>query len=77
MNQLISTMSRPKVISFFAVAVVFSSLLSSFITSQLMSNTETYRYSDERLKESIVNISYGAGDLEKLRPVSFNLKGKN
>ena len=70
-------MSKIKLISFFAATVVFSAVFSSFITSQFLSNDKgAYRYSDERLKESIVNISYKAADLEKLRPVSFNWKGK-
>ncbi len=69
-------MSKTKLIFFFTATVMFSVLLSSFITSQYLIENDSYRYSDERLKESIVNVSYGAGDLEKLRPVSFNWKGK-
>lgn len=69
-------MSKTTLISLFAITVVSSVVLSSFVTSHFLMKEDTYRYSDQRLKERVVNVSYGASDLEKLRPVSFNWKGK-
>ena len=70
-------MNKKESILLFSMTVLCSVVLSSFVTFQLLKSDDlNYRYSDERLKESVVNISYGAADLDKLRPVSFNWKGR-
>lgn len=66
-----------KIILSYSILLIVSVISSSFLTLFLIQDSQIgYRYSDERLKESIVNISYGAAELEQLRPVSFNWKGR-
>lgn len=69
-------MSKKNILSY-SILLIVSVISSSFLTLFLIQDSRIgYRYSDERLKESIVNISYGAAELEQLRPVSFNWKGR-